>query len=47
MTRGRLPYPRCAEPDYVKMRVDRMVVTGMPRAGIADRLSAECNEARR
>jgi len=47
MTLGRLAYPRCAEPDYVKMRVDRMVVTGMPRAGIADRLSADCNAARR
>jgi hypothetical protein len=46
MTLGRLPYPRCAEPDYVKMRVARMMVTGMPPT-VADRLAAECAAARR
>jgi len=46
VTLGRLPYPRCAEPDYVKMRVARMVATGMPPT-VGDRLAADCDAARR
>ena len=46
MTMGPLPYPRCAEPAYVEMRVTRMVLSGMP-ANVADRLSSECAAARR
>lgn len=46
MTMGPLPYPRCAEPAYVEMRVTRMVLSGMP-ANVADRLNSECAAARR
>jgi hypothetical protein len=46
MRLGRYSYPRCAEPDYVKMRVARMVATGMPPT-VVDRLTTECNAARR
>ena len=46
MTTGPLPYPRCAEPAYVEMRVARMVLSGMP-ATVADRLHSECAAARR
>ena len=44
MTLGPLPYPRCAEPDYVEMRVGRMVLSGMP-ASVAERLKNECAAA--
>ena len=44
MTRGKLAYPRCAEPAYVEMRVGRMVLTGMP-ATVGDRLAEECAAA--
>jgi hypothetical protein len=39
-----LTYPRCAEPDYVKMRVARMTLTGMP-ATVGERLAKECAAA--
>jgi hypothetical protein len=38
-----LAYPRCHEPDYVRMRVARMTVAGMPLP--ADRLSRDCAAA--
>jgi len=41
MTTSPYSYPRCAEPDYVKMRVTRMVLSGMP-ANVGERLTAEC-----
>jgi hypothetical protein len=41
---GPLPYPRCAEPAYVEMRVGRMVASGMPPT-VRDRLAAECAAA--
>jgi hypothetical protein len=44
MTLSPYSYPRCAEPDYVKMRVARMVQSGMP-ANVGDRLTAECAAA--
>lgn len=39
-----LLYPRCADPEYVKMRVARMVLTGSP-ATVADRLACDCAAA--
>jgi hypothetical protein len=44
MTMGAIPYPRCAEPSYVEMRVSRMMLSGMP-ASVADRLNTECQAA--
>ncbi|HEY7189691.1 MAG TPA: hypothetical protein VH436_24205 [Vicinamibacterales bacterium] len=44
MTSSPFSYPRCAEPDYAKMRVARMVLSGMP-ANVGDRLTAECAAA--
>jgi hypothetical protein len=44
MTKGKLAYPRCAEPAYVEMRVGRMLLTGMP-ATVGDRLAQECAAA--
>jgi len=41
-----LSYPRCADPEYVKMRVARMMLTGAP-ATVADRLAGECVAAAR
>jgi hypothetical protein len=38
-------YPRCAEPDYVAMRVGRMVATGMPPT-VGERLAQECQAAK-
>jgi hypothetical protein len=38
-----LAYPRCAEPDYVRMRVTRMTLSGMPPS--AERLARECAAA--
>jgi hypothetical protein len=35
-----LAYPRCAEPDYVRMRVTRMTLGGVPPS--AERLAKEC-----
>jgi len=35
-----LSYPRCADPEYVKTRVARMVLTSAP-ATVADRLARE------
>jgi hypothetical protein len=46
MTLAALPYPRCAEPGYIQMRVGRMVLSGMP-ADVADRLKIECEAAAR
>jgi hypothetical protein len=46
MTLSAYSYPRCAEPDYVKMRVARMALSGMP-ANVGDRLAAECAAAGR
>jgi hypothetical protein len=43
LTLGRLAYPRCAEPDYVRMRLVRMTLGGLPPPG--DRLSKECAAA--
>ena len=39
-----IAYPRCAEPDYVKMRVTRMTLSGMP-ATVGERLAKECAAA--
>ena len=39
-----LAYPRCTDPEYVAMRVGRMVLAGSP-ATVADRLAAECAAA--
>ena len=39
-----LEYPHCNEPDYVRMRLLRMTLAGMPPQG--DRLSKECAAAR-
>ncbi len=36
-----LSYPRCADPEYVRMRVGRMLLAGSP-ATIAGQLAAEC-----
>jgi hypothetical protein len=44
MTTGSIPYPRCADPAYVQMRVGRMVLSGMP-ANVADRLNSDCQAA--
>jgi hypothetical protein len=41
MTMAPLDYPRCTEPSYIRMRVERMVLTGSPPA-VADRLAQEC-----
>ena len=38
-----LAYPRCTEPDYVRMRLMRMTLAGMPPSG--DRLTKECEAA--
>jgi len=38
-----LAYPRCAHPDYVRMRTVRMTLAGIPPQG--DRLSKECAAA--
>jgi hypothetical protein len=38
-------YPRCAEPDYVAMRVGRMVATGLPPT-VRERLAQECLSAK-
>jgi len=38
-----LEYPHCNEPDYVRMRLGRMTLAGMPPQG--DRLSTECAAA--
>jgi hypothetical protein len=43
-TTGHYDYPRCAEPDYVRMRVTHMVLSGLPPT-VADRLAAECAAA--
>jgi hypothetical protein len=40
-----IEYPHCAEPDYVKMRVARMTLSGMP-ATVGDRLAKECAASR-
>jgi hypothetical protein len=40
-----LEYPHCAEPDYVKMRVARMTLSGMP-ATVDERLAKECAAAK-
>lgn len=45
MTVSPFSYPRCAEPDYVQMRVRRMVLSGMP-ATVGDRLSSDCAAAK-
>ena len=39
-----IAYPRCAEPDYLRMRIVRMTVAGMP-ATVSERLSKECAAA--
>jgi hypothetical protein len=44
MTLGPLPYPRCADPAYVEMRVARMVLSGMPDT-VRDRLTSDCAAA--
>jgi hypothetical protein len=41
-----IEYPRCAEPAYVKMRVARMTLSGMP-ATVGERLAKECAAAQR
>jgi hypothetical protein len=41
-----LSYPRCAEPDYIRMRVGRMVLSGSPPT-IADRLAQDCEAAQK
>ena len=41
---GPLSYPRCADPEYVSMRVGRMLLAGMPSSA-ADRLAQECAAA--
>lgn len=38
-------YPRCADPDYVAMRIGRMVATGMPPT-VGERLAQECQAAK-
>lgn len=38
-----LDYPHCNEPDYVRMRVTRMALSGMPPS--AERLAKECAAA--
>jgi hypothetical protein len=43
LTFGRLAYPRCAEPDYQRMRRVRMTLGGMSPQ--PDRLAKECAEA--
>ena len=43
---GRLSYPRCADPDYIRMRVSRMTLAGSPPT-VADRLAQECAAAGR
>jgi uncharacterized protein (TIGR03435 family) len=43
-TSSPLSYPRCAEPEYVQMRVARMMLAGSPPA-VADRLTQECAAA--
>ena len=40
-----IEYPHCAEPDYVKMRVARMTLSGMP-ATVGERLAKECAAAK-
>jgi len=40
-----LSYPRCAEPDYIALRVGRMVATGMP-ATVSERLARDCAAAK-
>jgi hypothetical protein len=47
MTLGALSYPRCADPAYVQMRVERMVLSGMMPASVSDRLKSECEAAAR
>jgi hypothetical protein len=39
-----LEYPHCAEPDYQRMRIDRMKLAGMPDT-VAERLAKECAAA--
>jgi hypothetical protein len=39
-----LSYPRCADRDYVQMRVNRMVLSGLPTT-VGERLAKECAEA--
>lgn len=41
-----LGYPRCADPDYVAMRVARMILAGMPPT-VKERLAKDCDAARR
>jgi hypothetical protein len=43
-TTGLLEYPRCSEPEYVRMRVARMVLSGLPPTA-SDRLAADCAAA--
>jgi hypothetical protein len=43
MRLGPLGYPRCGEPDYVRMRVTRMTLSGLPPS--AERLAKECAAA--
>jgi hypothetical protein len=40
-----LSYPRCAEPDYIALRVGRMLATGMP-ATVSERLARDCAAAK-
>ena len=40
-----IEYPRCAEPAYVKMRVARMMLSGMP-ATVGERLAKVCAAAK-
>jgi hypothetical protein len=40
-----LSYPRCAEPDYIALRVGRMVATGM-LATVSERLARDCAAAK-
>jgi hypothetical protein len=46
MTMAPLDYPRCTEPAYIRMRVERMVLAGSSPA-VADRLAQECAAAGR
>ena len=41
---GRLSYPRCAHPDYVRMRIVRMGIAGLPPSS-GERLREECAAA--
>ena len=45
-TMAPLGYPRCADADYVAMRVARMLLAGMPPT-VKERLANDCEAARR